>query len=190
MGQLGITSGCQPGLFCPSGLLDRSQMAVFVVRSLLTSSANLVCFSPDPAWNSNPKKCEVTSEIQVCPSGLPYCNCSESIPYFQDVPSNHQFFQFIQKQRNLTATCGTSTSPPLFSPDGSVSALAAAIMTARANQLKPCQPSFSTCSGTVNDSATDFSQEAYFPSDLPPVAYGFNFAQKAKDTGAIRNWVW
>lgn len=180
MGQLGITSGCQPNLFCPLDLALRSQLAVFVVRSLFQSNDNLYCFSPDPAWS----QCGAPYGRTVCPFGST-CLCANSIPYFDDVQSGHGQFRWIQKARNLGASCGTSASPPMYSPDGAVSAFAAAIQTSRANQLKPCVPSTGICSGTVNDSSTDYPRDAYFQSDLPYGAYGFNFAQKARDTGAI-----
>jgi hypothetical protein len=32
--EAGITGGCQPGLFCPSALVTRAQMAIFLVRAL------------------------------------------------------------------------------------------------------------------------------------------------------------
>ncbi|MFN7937997.1 MAG: S-layer homology domain-containing protein [Bryobacteraceae bacterium] len=41
-------------------------------------------------------------------------------PYFNDVPSTHPQFKWIQKLRELGVTSGTSVNPPLFSPDWAV----------------------------------------------------------------------
>ena len=41
-------------------------------------------------------------------------------PYFNDVPTTHPQFKWIQKLRELGITSGTSVNPPLFSPDWAV----------------------------------------------------------------------
>lgn len=38
MAELGITSGCAPGYYCPGDPATRGQMAVFIIRALCTDN--------------------------------------------------------------------------------------------------------------------------------------------------------
>ncbi|MCX8069860.1 MAG: S-layer homology domain-containing protein, partial [Thermodesulfovibrionales bacterium] len=65
-----ITIGCiQDVSFCPLGLVTRGEMAAFIIRALQGENFNYTF-----------------------------------TPYFTDVPSNHNFFKYVQKMRDLGIT--------------------------------------------------------------------------------------
>jgi hypothetical protein len=56
MSRRGITGGCAPGLFCPTGLVSRQQMAVFIVKVVASEPFHIVGGTGEPAfqngWNN------------------------------------------------------------------------------------------------------------------------------------------
>jgi len=99
-----ITAGCTATTFCPSDLVQRGQLAVFVIRSMLGN----------PCPNNTP-----------CSSGFTY----SATPYFTDVPSTDVFFPYIQKFRDLGITSGCTTTT--FCPTDPVTRAQAAIFLVR-----------------------------------------------------------
>lgn len=81
MAELGITSGCGNGNYCPSNPVLREQMAAFIVRAL---------GEPDPPEPPSQR--------------------------FVDVPTNNQFYRFIDRLATLNITQGCSSVPPRFCP--------------------------------------------------------------------------
>jgi serine protease AprX len=53
MAQLGITSGCAAGLYCPTGLVSRGQMAVFIVRARVLADARWAAWAKPVATFSD-----------------------------------------------------------------------------------------------------------------------------------------
>ena len=94
MARLGITTGCFVNdvlrNYCPTNPVTRGQMAVFLVRAKMRNifPASL---SGAPGIGDN--------------FGL----FSASTPYFTDVPTDHDYFLFIQKMKELGITVGTGT---------------------------------------------------------------------------------
>ncbi len=101
-----ITKGWPDGTYRPYENISRSAMAAFLIRAILGTD--------DP----------------VCQGGVP---CSQTSPYFQDVPPNHPFFRHIQKLKELGITKGCN--PPegtLFCPDKAVTRAEMAVFFYRA----------------------------------------------------------
>lgn len=75
-----ITQGCgtTPPMYCPTNSVTRSEMAVFIIRSMI--------------------------EAGFLPNNFDY----SSIPFFTDVPTTHWAFKYIQKMRELNITSGCS----------------------------------------------------------------------------------
>ena len=92
--ELGITKGCneEGTLYCPDEPVTRAQMAAFLVRALE---------GDDP----------------ICQGGIP---CSQTSPYFQDVPPNHTLFKYIQRLKELGITKGCNAEGTLYCPDRAV----------------------------------------------------------------------
>jgi len=94
MARLGITTGCFVNdvlrNYCPGNPVTRGQMAVFLIRAKMRNifPASL---SGAPGIGDN--------------FGL----FSASTPYFTDVPTDHPYFLFIQKMKELGITVGTLT---------------------------------------------------------------------------------
>jgi hypothetical protein len=80
-----ITAGCTTTTFCPSDGLTRSQIAVFLIRSMYGNP----CPSNAP-----------------CASGFTYT----STPYFTDVPASDSSFPYVQKLRDLGITSGCTVT--------------------------------------------------------------------------------
>jgi hypothetical protein len=99
-----ITSGCSATTFCPTDMVLRSQIAVFLIRSLLG----------DPCPSNTP-----------CSTGFTYT----ATPYFMDVPATSVYFPYIQKLADLGITTGCS--PTTFCPDDSVTRAQAAVFLVR-----------------------------------------------------------
>ncbi len=81
---LGITTGCGGGSYCPSEDVTRDQMAAFIVR------ATQVKVGQGP-------------ENFTCTGGA---NCATEAPYFSDVPPTESFFPYVQKLKELGITTG------------------------------------------------------------------------------------
>ncbi|HSK92621.1 MAG TPA: S-layer homology domain-containing protein, partial [Candidatus Angelobacter sp.] len=78
LAQAGITSGCGPSRFCPSGLVTREQMASFLVRAfeLPATSRDFFTDDADSRHQSNINRLAASgitsgcSADRYCPSGL------------------------------------------------------------------------------------------------------------------------
>jgi hypothetical protein len=161
MGELGITSGCGSGLYCPDREATRGELAVFFIRS----------------WSYR---------VYGSPNGFP-----DAPPgpyggsYFVDVPLTHPFSRWIQKlyQLGITNGCGyDSGGGLLFCPEDPASNLAAAVFSVRTGQITPGSLNYA---GAVNENFTDHSSMAYFPNDMPSTAQRFNYVQRIRDIGTL-----
>ncbi|MFN0172909.1 MAG: NBR1-Ig-like domain-containing protein [Bryobacteraceae bacterium] len=155
MRQLGITTGCAPGQYCPGSVVTRGQMAVFIVRAIYGDSFT---YSSTPYFDDVPGAND--------PLGRP----------------QHVFFRYIQKIRDAGITTGCSGCPPLYCPDDATAAYQAAIFTIRASQLKPGHPNYI---GYIDNYFTNYSWTPWFPSDVPSNNPYFRFIQKIRDQGVI-----
>jgi hypothetical protein len=92
LADLGITSGCGVGQFCPTDPIPRWEMAIFMVR------ARLALYGASFTFNSTPYFADVPTNVES--NGMP--------------------FPFIQRsyEENITAGCGTN--PLIYCPDGLV----------------------------------------------------------------------
>ena len=82
--ELGITTGCGNGDYCPSEDVTRDQTAAFLVRATQVSAG-------------------AAPEGFTCNGNI---DCSTTTPYFSDVPSTNGFFKYIQKLKELGITTG------------------------------------------------------------------------------------
>jgi hypothetical protein len=91
-------------------------------------------------------------------------------PYFQDVPSNNNYFPFVQRIKDLGITAGCSTNPPLFCPDTSIPHGQMAV--------------FMIVSWMLANNLTTFSYTTtpYF-TDVASTDPYFKFVQKMRDMG-------
>lgn len=133
-----VTSGCTTTNYCPSENTTRGQMAVFIVRSLLgTDNFDVPAIQyfndvtpahPQFKWIQKLRELNITTGcnlVEYCPndpvtrgqmaafvvrakfgSNFTY----PTTPYFQDVPANHPFFNFVQKLRQVGITTGCNAN--------------------------------------------------------------------------------
>jgi hypothetical protein len=89
--ELGITTGCGSGDYCPSENVTRDQMAAFIIRALY-------------------------GQNYTCNGGVPGASvaCASTTPYFNDVPTTDGFFPYVQKMYELGITkgCGNGNYCP------------------------------------------------------------------------------
>lgn len=131
-----VTAGCAANAYCPGDNTTRGQMAVFLVRSLLGTDnftvpatqyfEDVPASHPQYKWIQKLRELGVTTGcnlVQYCPND-PVTRGQMAVflvrskfgnnftypptPYFQDVPTNHPFFNFIQKLRQVGITTGCS----------------------------------------------------------------------------------
>jgi hypothetical protein len=110
----GYTKGCSDTgdgqrRFCPGRTLTRGEMAVFIIRAKMNSVFPTVTSGSFTTSSCTPPGTVVT---QIGDQFGLFSGCR---PYFSDVPSNHVYFAFIQKLRELRITNGTSLSTPTTS---------------------------------------------------------------------------
>jgi hypothetical protein len=143
-----VTSGCGSDNYCPSDSVTRSQMAIFLVTSIL--GQNGPAASPFPYFNDVPPGSFGFAQIQqlfelgittgcgggnFCPDGL-LTRAQMAIliirarygavaqfpslpaPYFTDVPADAFGFAFIQRMRQDNITAGCG--PTAFCPNNLV----------------------------------------------------------------------
>jgi S-layer homology domain/Viral BACON domain/Putative binding domain, N-terminal len=89
-----------------------------------------------------------------------------SVPYFQDVPSTHIFFKYIQRMKDLGITSGCS--PVTYCPDDLVSRGQMAVFLIRGRLSLTAQDSF------------PFSNTAFF-DDVPSSNPYYSFIQKLRE---------
>jgi hypothetical protein len=119
MWRRGYTKGCQETFdgqrrFCPQRNLTRGEMSVFIIRAKMNSVFPTVTSGA----GQSPATCQPVIQPPIGqPGGSPtvigagsfgdlfglYYGCT---PYFTDVPTNHPYFGFIQKMRELRITNG------------------------------------------------------------------------------------
>ena len=148
--QSGITKGCQdsPPMYCSTDPIPESQMAVFVIRSVMGNDN--FAYTPTPYFTDVPASYLYFPWIQKMQDlgiGLPCAQtlyCPESAvtrgimsvlivrsrfgvsiptnypttPFFTDVPATHPYFPWIQKMKQLGITTGCS--PTTYCPDDPV----------------------------------------------------------------------
>lgn len=108
---LGITSGCGAGNYCPEAAMTRGQAAVFIIRAMEL------------------KKPGSTSVNSNFTSGI-----SQGFnQQFSDVPQNHIFFPFIEKMRVLGITSGCGNNK--YCLDNPISRAEAAVFWVRAYEI-------------------------------------------------------
>lgn len=115
----GYTKGCDATndgqrRFCPTRTLTRGEMAVFVIRAKMNSVFPTVTSGAFTTSSCSPTGTQVT---QVGDQFGLFAGCR---PMFDDVPSTHPYFAFIQKMRELRIANGTSFSPPLYAPEATL----------------------------------------------------------------------
>ena len=92
--ELGITTGCGNGDYCPSNDVTRDQMAAFIIRALYGGITG----------------------TYTCTGGVvgASVNCATTAPYFNDVPATDPFFPYVQKLKELgiTVGCGNNNYCP------------------------------------------------------------------------------
>lgn len=127
-----ITTGCTPTSFCPTDMVLRNQMAVFVVRSMLGN----------PCPSNTP-----------CSTGFTYT----ATPYFTDVASTDVYFPYIQKLKDLGITAGCTATT--FCSNQTITRAEAAVFLVRGklkslfgdNFTYPCQTASSGCTPFFTD---------------------------------------
>ncbi len=107
-----ITTGCFANdaiaQFCPTNLLTRGQMAVFLVRAKMSNVyPSVISGCPTP-------------QSPACPGitgGDNFGLTTSATPYFTDVNATNPFFLYIQKMYELRITNGTAPVPaaPVYS---------------------------------------------------------------------------
>lgn len=133
----GYTKGCSDSndgqrRFCPDRTLTRGEMSVFVIRAKMnsvfptvTSGTFTTALCSPGAFPGTPFLGQPTQVTQVGDQFGLFVGCTQ---YFSDVPTNHPYFAFIQKMRELRITNGTSfpttvapaASNATFSPDNTL----------------------------------------------------------------------
>jgi len=108
-----------------------------------------------------------------------------SSPFFDDVPSTHDQFPYIQKMAEMGITQGCAYRT--FCPDNPTIGIQAAIFTNRAAQRKPSHPLY------ISDSAQVALDNTFLPrtthpwfSDVPGSDPYFRWIQTARDLGVIK----
>ncbi len=118
---LGITSGCAPGLFCPTDTIPRWQIAILMVRARLALYGASFTTATTPYF--------------------------EDVP--ADVEGNGVPFPFIQRAYEEHMTNGCATSPLIYCPDDMVTRgeMASFIMWGLFNETMPGGPTAPVLTG-------------------------------------------
>ncbi len=159
--------GVSPPQYCPNDNISQAQMAVFIVRSVMGSDnftyTQTPYFSDVPAgnlylpWIQKMQDLGIAlpcSATQFCPDtpvtrgvmavliirgryASPQPSSVPATPYFTDVPSNHPYFTWIQKMKQVGITSGCS--PTTYCPDDPVTRGQMAVFIERGefNELLP-----------------------------------------------------
>ena len=118
----GATSGCTSNAYCPSGIVQRQQMAKFICIAMNTI---------------DPYSCYLHS------------NCSGT---FADVPAGNPFCNYIEALFNASVVSGCDSHPLIYCPNASVQRQAMAKILCNAmNHIKPDSCSITTCTGIFSD---------------------------------------
>jgi hypothetical protein len=95
--ELGITTGCGGGDYCPSEDVTRDQMAAFLVRGTQVAAGQ-------------------STTSFTCNGGVAgvSVSCASTTPYFSDVPATDTFFPYVQKlyELGITKGCGNGDYCP------------------------------------------------------------------------------
>jgi hypothetical protein len=163
----GITSGCSIDDYCPTSLVTRAQMAIFIVRAVMGgdnfTASSTPYFSDVPpsafgfAWIQKLYELGITNGCTVsnyCPTqsitraqmavfivraryGAPTFVYPALEPYFSDVPYGSFAYDYIQRMAQDQITTGCA--PTLYCPNNPVTRgdMAIFIMRGAFNQLLP-----------------------------------------------------
>jgi hypothetical protein len=125
MEELGITSGCATGLFCPTDNVPRWQMAIFMIR------ARLALYGATFATAATPYFADVPTNVE----------------------GNGQPFPFIQRSYEEHITNGCGTNPLIYCPDELVTRgqMAAFIMRGLFNETTILGPTAPQVTGVSPD---------------------------------------
>jgi uncharacterized repeat protein (TIGR01451 family) len=160
----GIMPGCDGSNFCPNGLVSREEMAAFIMRArgeFNPPTPGSQRFLDVPPSNPFYAFIERMAVLQItlgcgggnyCPSGVVsrdqmaafmiralhdpgYVPPAPGSQRFNDVPSNHPFYGYIEEMAVRGITLGCSGTPPLYCPNGIVTRGEMAAFLARAFNL-------------------------------------------------------
>lgn len=157
MKDLGITSGCTATTYCPSGTVNRDQMAIFIIRARLGLAL---------AGGQNPT--------------FTY----PSTPYFTDVQPGAFGYDWIQRMRleNITSGCTATTycaSEPIIRGDMAIFIMRGALNlflpagTPMLTQISPATlPLGTSGTYTITGTNTNFIQGTTTISPIPGVTIG------------------
>jgi hypothetical protein len=115
-------SSCPPATspaYCPTAVLTRDEMAVFVIASLYVALQGPGNTSPLPGWPTT--KWTGTAG----PNGQ----------YFTDVPPSNNYYNFIQQMRYLGITGGCLANPPMYCPTANTTNAEMAVFAMTARQF-------------------------------------------------------
>jgi immune inhibitor A len=139
----GVTAGCvaSPPLFCPSGIVTRGQMAIFLIRGMVETPCTTYhgYFTDVPeshpwwSWIERIYELNITAgcagtpgvDLQYCPNqnvtrgqmaiflirAMEATPCSTYHGYFTDVPESHPWWSWIERIYELTITTGCAGVP-------------------------------------------------------------------------------
>ncbi len=162
-----ITTGCGPSMFCPAANIIRSDMAVFVVRSIIGGDnftytqvpyfTDVPATHPEFPWVQKMRDLGITTgcgATTYCPNdqvtrgqmavfiirarfGATATFNYPTAPSFTDVGTDNSFFAWIQKMQQLGITTGCG--PTTYCPNDAVTReqMATFIMRGAFNQLLP-----------------------------------------------------
>jgi hypothetical protein len=145
-----IGTATNPNRYFPDDPMTRSQMAVFMVRAIFGGDTfqfpaipyftDVQPNHPQFRWIQKLRELGLTSGCTVstyCPNdtvtrgqmakflvtmryGTSHSFNVPPVPYFNDVTYQHPFYSWIQELRQMSITTGTSSNPPLYSPESPV----------------------------------------------------------------------
>jgi hypothetical protein len=130
----GITVGCRNGYYCPLDQVTRGQMAAFIIRAIYGESFS---YTPTPYFTDVPSTHTFFKYVQMMKdTGITAVTGTYDVdgtvtrgqmaafiirslygedfsytttPYFNDVPSTHGFFKYVQKMKDAGITAVTGT---------------------------------------------------------------------------------
>lgn len=145
-----VGTATSPNRYFPDAPMSRAHMAVYMVRAIFGGDnftfRNQAYFTdvafdhPQYKWIQKLRELGLTSGCTAttyCPNdtvtrgqmakflitmryGTNYTAGIPTVPYFNDVTVQHPFFSYIQELRQVAITTGTSSTPPLYSPEDPV----------------------------------------------------------------------
>jgi hypothetical protein len=158
----GVTLGCGGNNFCPNELVNRAQMAAFIMRARgefnppVPASQRYTDVPPTHQFYNFIDRLAELGITQGC-GPMIYCPSDPLARYqaavfiirgigefspptpaaqrYVDVPPSHPFYNFIDRLAALGITQGCSSAPPMFCPDGTMTRGMVAVFLVRAFDL-------------------------------------------------------